>query len=85
MMGNFSQRESSTLDKIAEGSSVIISGIKDSNPYLIQYIQKKGITIGSKVGVLEIMRFDDSIEVIIDDKIKTNVSSKVASNIMVSL
>ena len=78
------QLNSSPLASIKEGTSVIITAMRENNPKLTQYFYKKGIYIGAKVVLVEKLLFDESFDISIDNQPKVNISKKVAENVLVS-
>ncbi|TDG94355.1 Iron-dependent repressor IdeR [Cardinium endosymbiont of Culicoides punctatus] len=73
------------LTDIPEGESAIVSAIKDDSASFLQYLNKRNIYLGAKITVLEKIHFDESIDVIIDNQYKINVSRKITDNILVTL
>lgn len=62
------------------GQPYLVVGVKDNNPDLLQYIRNIGLTINSKLHVLEYFSYDQSFLIEIDN-IKHHISAKIANNI----
>ncbi|MBX2842611.1 MAG: metal-dependent transcriptional regulator [Flammeovirgaceae bacterium] len=60
-----------------------VVSVSDGNPELLRYLDKVGVAIGSQLEIVEKIAFDDSIELIIDDRDTRLVSKIVADNILV--
>jgi DtxR family Mn-dependent transcriptional regulator len=67
----------STLNKDESGVCV---GVDDSSSEFLRFLDKKGITIGKKITVLEKEDFDDSLSIQMDNK-KYSISNKIANNL----
>jgi DtxR family transcriptional regulator, Mn-dependent transcriptional regulator len=61
-----------------------VVGVKDSDSKLLKYLDKIGIGIGTKIKILELMDFDQSLEIEINEKHKTLISNEISKNIYVS-
>ncbi len=61
-----------------------IVAVKDSDATLLKYLNKIGATPGKKIELLNKEAYDESLEVIIENK-KLTLSKPVAQNILVSL
>lgn len=64
--------------------TAIVKAVKNSSASFLQYLSKIGIYIGATVGIVERIEFDNSIEIIIDNKRKVIISKDAAENILVN-
>jgi DtxR family Mn-dependent transcriptional regulator len=76
-----------TIDKILlatlhKNESGICVGVNDSSSEFLRFLDKKGITLGKKITLLEKEEFDDSLLILINDK-KLSVSNKIANNLYI--
>ena len=55
-------------------------GVDDSSSEFLRYLDKKGITLGKQITVLEKEDFDDSLSIEMDNK-KFSISNKIANNL----
>jgi DtxR family Mn-dependent transcriptional regulator len=62
------------------GKSGTIAGVKDSSTQFLQYLDKIGIGIGSSFRIVEKISFDQSVEMLVDNR-KILVSRDVAANL----
>ena len=69
----------STLLKNEKGFCV---GVNDSSSEFLQFLDKKGITLGKQIKVLEKEDFDDSLSIEVDGK-KLSISNKIANNLYI--
>ena len=53
-----------------------------SSPFL-KHLEKLGLTLGKRIEISEIIDFDGSVELLIDDR-KINISKEVAKHILIS-
>jgi len=80
--GNLPKIEKSLLSTFNKGESGICVGVKDSSSEFLQFLDKKNITLGIKITVLEKEEFDDSLSIEIDGK-KLSISNKIANNLYI--
>lgn len=73
------------LTDMEEGVSGIVSAIKDDSLDFMQYLGKRNIYLGASITIIERILFDRSMDVIIDNKHKINLSCKVTDHILVTL
>jgi DtxR family Mn-dependent transcriptional regulator len=62
----------------------VICGVRDHSAGFLQYLEKKELIIGKKVSVAEIIEFDHSMVLTMDDK-TIQISREVANNLLISL
>ena len=58
--------------------------VDDSNSLFLQYLNKIGAYLGAKVKVLDKIEFDNSLEILIDNKRTVFVSKEVSENILIT-
>ncbi|WP_397445493.1 metal-dependent transcriptional regulator [Polaribacter sp. R77954] len=80
--GNLKTIDKSLLSTLAKNESGICIGVDDSSSDFLQFLDKKGITLGKKITVLEKEDFDDSLSIKIGDK-KLSISNKIANNLYI--
>jgi len=71
------------VDQLPEGYQGIILAVKDSDSNLLKYLDKIGAKPGSKIKVLSKEDYDDSMEIMVEDK-RVFISKKVSKNILVT-
>lgn len=72
------------LTEVPEGESGIVGAIKDGSASFLQYLSKRNIYLGAKITVFEKIHFDESMDIIIDNQYKINISRKITDNILVT-
>ncbi|AWN81467.1 metal-dependent transcriptional regulator [Candidatus Cardinium hertigii] len=80
--GKVVAQSSLLLTDITEGTSGIVSAIKNESTAFLQYLSKRNIHLGTKITVIEKIYFDESMDVIIDNHFKVNISRKITDHIM---
>ncbi|TXD49667.1 metal-dependent transcriptional regulator [Polaribacter sp. IC073] len=78
--GNLKTIEKSLLSTLTKNESGICVGVDDSSSEFLQFLDKKGITLGKKITILDKEDFDDSLSILIEDK-KLSISNKIANNL----
>ena len=72
------------LSEAKENQEVICVGVKDTSAEFLQYLDRQGIALGSKIKIVTIEPFDLSVIIKIDEK-QVIVSDKTATNLYVKL
>jgi DtxR family Mn-dependent transcriptional regulator len=80
--GNLKTIEKSLLATLSKNESGICIGVDDSSSEFLQYLDKKGITLGKKITILDKEDFDDSLYIEIDGE-KLSISKKIANNLYI--
>jgi DtxR family Mn-dependent transcriptional regulator len=76
------------LVKISEmqtGESGTVSGVSEHSSVFLKLLEKLGLTLGTKIIISELIEFDGSIMLTIDQKTDRTISREVAKNILVIL
>ncbi|MDO8991631.1 MAG: FeoA family protein, partial [Daejeonella sp.] len=76
------------LVKISEmqtGESGTVSGVNEHSSVFLKLLEKLGLTLGTKIIISELIEFDGSIMLTIDQKTERTISREVAKNILVIL
>lgn len=76
------QKENLPLSLLKEDAKAKVVRVNDFDDGFLNYISKIGIELGKEIHIKEILEFDHSMIVKVDDK-ETNISSKLAANIFV--
>lgn len=80
--GKITKIEKQLLSELVDGETGICVGVKDTSSEFLQYLDKQGISLGSKMEIQGIERFDTSFTIIVNAKPLT-ISNKIASNLFV--
>lgn len=76
------QKVQTTLHK-AKGSRLEVTAVSDKSTALLEFLNAKGIRLGSQLEIIERYEFDNSIEIKIRNQPAFTISEQVAKNIMV--
>jgi len=82
--GKFKAHELKPVSAIAIDESGVIAGVRDHSAEFLQYLAKQELTIGKKIKVAEIVDYDHSMLLNIDEK-KIHISREVANNLLISV
>jgi DtxR family Mn-dependent transcriptional regulator len=74
--------DKSLLSTLNVDEAGVCVGVNDSSSDFLQFLDKKGITLGKRIKVTEREDFDDSLSILIDDK-KLSISNKIANNLYI--
>jgi len=81
--GHFNAHELQPVSTSGLNDSGIISGVRDHSAKFLQYLEKQQLTIGKKIKVTEIMEYDQSMILQIEDK-AVHISREVAENLLIA-
>ena len=73
------------LSQLNLKKSATVIGVIDHSPAFLQYIEKLGIKIGNTIKMKEIIDYDKSLSISINNKFNVYVSHDVAKNILISI
>jgi DtxR family Mn-dependent transcriptional regulator len=80
--GVFKTIEKSLLSTLEKNEIGVCVGVDDSSSEFLKFLDKKGITLGKQIIVLEKEDFDDSLSIQIENK-KLSISNKIANNLYI--
>ncbi len=72
------------LSELDCNESGIIVNVNDSSNLFLQYLDKLGIKIGTKVKIVEQIPYDGSVEIVLDGNKNVSISKEVSENLMVT-
>lgn len=81
--GNFADLSFIKLSKLKAQETGTITGVSEHSSAFLKHLEKLGLTLGKKIEVLEIIDFDGSVALLIEDS-KINISKEVAKHILIS-
>lgn len=82
--GNFKINDLKPISTVGVNTRGIISGVRDHSSAFLQYLEKQHLTIGQKILVTEIIAYDNTVVLQIDNK-SLNISREVANNLLIAL
>lgn len=81
--GRFPERERKALDQFEPGSAVVLTGVSDSSASFLQFLNRLGLELGTRIEVREHIDYDNSMLVGIGDK-EQLLPSGVTNQLLVS-
>jgi DtxR family Mn-dependent transcriptional regulator len=82
--GQFKTHNLKPVSAIAVNESGVICGVRDHSTAFLQYLEKQELIIGKKITVSEIIEFDHSMILQMEDK-TTQISREVANNLLITI
>jgi len=82
--GNFKINDLKPISALAVQSAGIISGVRDHSTVFLQYLEKQELTIGKRIIVTEIISYDNTVVLQMDNK-NLQISREVANNLLIAL
>lgn len=81
--GNFADLAFVKLSKLNIGDKGTITGVSEHSSPFLKHLEKLGLTLGKKIEISEIIDFDGSVELLINQN-RVNISREVAKHILIS-
>ena len=79
--GNITERRQILLSNIETGNGGVTVGVNEHSPPFLQYLDRLGINIGTRIDVIEVFEFDGSRKVMLNNETETMLSGKICENI----
>ncbi|WP_316833690.1 metal-dependent transcriptional regulator [Pedobacter nutrimenti] len=79
--GNFDSPALIKLSKLKPAEKGIVVGVSEHSSSFLKYLDKIKLTLGTTVEMIEVIEFDGSVDLLIED-IRKNISREVASHIL---
>jgi len=81
--GHFKAHELKPISSFSVNQTGIISGVRDHTAAFLQYLEKQQLTIGKKIKVTEVIDYDSSMIIQVENKGIT-ISREVADNLLIA-
>lgn len=81
--GKFTIRNQSPLSNMHKGQAGSLVGVKEHTSEFLQYLNSQNIRLGSIISVEEVMNYDKSMRIKLDNKKEIMITSEVAQNLLV--
>jgi DtxR family Mn-dependent transcriptional regulator len=81
--GLFNKHKSLPLATFLEGDKLLITGVIDHSATFLQYLAAMGLELGSSLQIKQIISFDKSFMIIVNNEKQIFVSYQVAKNLLV--
>src|SRR6202012_3307457 len=82
--GKFKAHDLKPVSTIDVNISGVISGVRDHSIAFLQYLEKQGLTIGKVIQVTDVIAFDKSVVLQIENR-TVQISREVANNLLITL
>lgn len=83
--GKMAKRYSTTLADVKAGGHCRVVAVKDTTSQFLQYLQKLGINIGTRIQLVEKIAFDSSLVISINGEEQKTVSQKFGESLLIDL
>ena len=71
------------LSELEQNANVQLVSLKDTGNAFLNYLDRIGMSIGTKIKVVDFIEFDGSVEILVDDDRTLTISKQVADNLLV--
>lgn len=83
--GTIHQKKLVRISDMLQEQSGIISGVSEHSSVFLKLLEKMGLTLGTKIMISELIEFDGSINLTVNETTDRTISREVAKNILVML
>jgi DtxR family Mn-dependent transcriptional regulator len=83
--GTIYQKKLVKISDMLQNQSGVISGVSEHSSVFLKLLEKMGLTLGTKIMISELIEFDGSIILIVNENSDRTISREVAKNILVML
>lgn len=83
--GHIKHKKLVKISEMQSGESGTVSGVSEHSSVFLKLLEKLGLTLGTNIVVSELIEFDGSIMLTIDQNTERTISREVAKNILVIL
>jgi len=80
--GEFQHNEWIILTKMNPGQTGILSGVSEHSTVFLQYLEQQGLLLGTRIKLEEIMAFDGSLKLLINQNQSLSISREAAKNLL---
>ncbi len=81
--GRIETQKVKLLSGLKRKSSGIMKGVDDHDPSFLRYLDKEGLALGCRIQVTDIIEYDRSLKISVDNKKELYISHEVAKNILI--
>jgi DtxR family Mn-dependent transcriptional regulator len=81
--GNFHTVNLIKLNELNAGNTGMIVGVSEHSSAYLKHLEKLGLTLGKEIQVVEVVEYDGSVELILENK-KVNISRDIAKHILIN-
>ena len=83
--GTIHQKKLIRISDMLQEQSGMISGVSEHSSVFLKLLEKMGLTLGTKIMISELIEFDGSIILTVNETTDRTISREVAKNILVML
>ncbi len=83
--GTFQHKTLIKVSDMKQGQGGTISGVSEHSSVFLKHLEKLSLTLGTKIAITEVIEFDGSIMLAVDETKERTISREVAKNILVIL
>lgn len=82
--GIFKPNDLKPISAIAVNGGGVVSGVRDHSSEFLRYLEKQQLTIGKRIAVKEIISYDNTVVLQMDNK-EIHISRDVANNLLIAI
>ncbi len=82
--GEMKLKKQRLLAEMEINDAGVVVGVNDSQPLFLKYLNKMGISLGSRIRIIDKIPYDNSLEIVLEENREILISSEVSKNIFLS-
>ncbi len=82
--GEMKLKKQRLLAEMEVNDAGVVVGVNDSQPLFLKYLNKMGISLGSRIRIIDKIPYDNSLEIVLEENREILISSEVSKNIFLS-
>jgi DtxR family Mn-dependent transcriptional regulator len=83
--GNYATRQQILLAEMPIGQKGVMVGVQEHSTAFLQHLDRVGLVLAAKVEILEVFEFDKSVKIRLNESIELLISNKVSENVFVKI
>ncbi len=83
--GKLTDAASVSLSLVKAGQAVVMTGVSEHSAIFLRYLDEHGIGLGSAITIEQVIEFDQSLKIKVNNKAAITISQNAAKNILVKL
>ena len=82
--GEMKLKKQRLLAEMEVNDAGVVVGVNDSQPLFLKYLNKMGISLGSRIRIIDKIPYDNSLEIVLEETKEMLISNEVSKNIFLS-
>lgn len=81
--GNINRHQNITLSDLTANKKAIVVGVKEHSVEYLKYLESLNLILGAEIEVVNVIDFDQSMSIIVNNKNKESISHQASKNLII--